>query len=116
VLVGPDGRCDFSGLRSVLPKGRGYSVALVVFDLLFADGDDLRTLRLPSDGSGSSTWCRATGHIQLSELFEWGAGLYAKACELGLEGVVSKRAASTYRGARVSDWLKAKNPLYRRER
>ena len=34
--------------------------------------------------------------------------LFAQACRLGLEGVVSKRVASKYRMTRSSDWIKAK--------
>jgi ATP-dependent DNA ligase len=39
-------------------------------------------------------------------------------CKLGLEGIVSKRKASTYRSGRSSDWLKMKNsdaPAVKRE-
>jgi len=31
-------------------------------------------------------------------------------CQLGIEGLVSKRLGSTYRSGRTSDWLKFKNP------
>ena len=39
-----------------------------------------------------------------------GAVLFAKACELGLEGIVSKRAGSAYTSGRSRSWLKTKNP------
>jgi ATP-dependent DNA ligase len=39
-----------------------------------------------------------------------GAIVFAKACELGLEGIVSKRAGNFYRNGRSRNWLKAKNP------
>jgi len=39
-----------------------------------------------------------------------GAVVFAKACELGLEGIVSKRKGSFYRSGRSRSWLKAKNP------
>jgi ATP-dependent DNA ligase len=39
-----------------------------------------------------------------------GAVVFAKACELGLEGIVSKWAGSFYRAGRSRDWLKTKNP------
>jgi bifunctional non-homologous end joining protein LigD len=35
-----------------------------------------------------------------------GAVVFAKACELGLEGVVSKRAGSFYKSGRSRKWLK----------
>ncbi|MEA2950059.1 MAG: bifunctional non-ous end joining protein LigD [Alphaproteobacteria bacterium] len=31
-------------------------------------------------------------------------------CQMGLEGVVSKRLSSPYRSGRSTDWLKIKNP------
>jgi bifunctional non-homologous end joining protein LigD len=36
--------------------------------------------------------------------------MFMKACELGLEGIVSKRAGSHYRSGRSRTWLKTKNP------
>jgi hypothetical protein len=34
----------------------------------------------------------------------------ARACGMGLEGIVSKRKDSAYRSGRSPDWLKMKNP------
>jgi hypothetical protein len=39
-----------------------------------------------------------------------GPTVFAHACKLGLEGIVSKRKESTYRSGRSPDWLKMKNP------
>ena len=36
--------------------------------------------------------------------------VFAKACELGLEGIVSKRAGSFYKSGPSRNWLKTKNP------
>jgi ATP-dependent DNA ligase len=36
--------------------------------------------------------------------------VFAHACKLGLEGVVSKRRNSLYRSGRSPDWIKSKNP------
>ena len=36
--------------------------------------------------------------------------MFAKACDLDLEGIVSKRAGSFYKNGRSRNWLKAKNP------
>lgn len=41
-----------------------------------------------------------------------GAVVFAKACKLGLEGIVSKRAGSFYRSGKSRDWLKTKNPNF----
>ena len=40
---------------------------------------------------------------------EIGPDLFRKACEFGLEGLVSKRADRPYRGGRSKDWIKVKN-------
>ena len=47
-----------------------------------------------------------------------GPTVFAHACKLGLEGVVSKRKNSPYRSGRSPDWLKMKNsnaPAVKRE-
>jgi bifunctional non-homologous end joining protein LigD len=36
--------------------------------------------------------------------------LFAHACKLGLEGIVSKRKDSRYRSGRSPHWIKSKNP------
>jgi bifunctional non-homologous end joining protein LigD len=41
-----------------------------------------------------------------------GEVVFAKACELGLEGIVSKREGSFYRSGRSRNWLKTKNPNF----
>jgi ATP-dependent DNA ligase len=49
------------------------------------------------------------------ETFEDGPELYAAVCKHGLEGIVAKRTASTYRPGQRG-WVKVKNPGYwRRE-
>ena len=47
-----------------------------------------------------------------------GPTVFAHACKLGLEGIVSKRKDSAYRSGRSPDWLKMKNaaaPAVKRE-
>ena len=36
--------------------------------------------------------------------------MFAHACRMGLEGIVSKRKTSPYRSGRSLDWIKSKNP------
>jgi bifunctional non-homologous end joining protein LigD len=36
--------------------------------------------------------------------------VFAHACKMGLEGIVSKRRSSPYRSGRSLDWIKSKNP------
>jgi hypothetical protein len=49
--------------------------------------------------------------IVLNEHFEDdGAAVYRAACQLGCEGIVSKRLGSPYRSRRSPHWVKVKNP------
>jgi bifunctional non-homologous end joining protein LigD len=41
-----------------------------------------------------------------------GAVVFAKACKLGLEGIVSKREGSFYKSGKSRSWLKTKNPKF----
>ena len=49
--------------------------------------------------------------IRFSEHLEGdGAIIFAHACKLGLEGIVSKRRDLPYRSGRCRAWVKVKNP------
>ena len=48
--------------------------------------------------------------IAVSPLAAEGAVVFAKAYELGLEGIVSKRQGSFYKSGPSRNWLKTKNP------
>ena len=54
---------------------------------------------------------KACPGIRINEHIEAdGPTVFAHACKMGLEGIVSKRKDSTYRSGRSRDWLKSKNP------
>jgi hypothetical protein len=38
--------------------------------------------------------------------------VFAKACEMGIEGIVSKRAGSRYWSANSTPWVKSRNPEF----
>jgi len=50
--------------------------------------------------------------VRLNEHLEHPEGVvvFQHACQLGCEGIVSKRLGSSYRSGRSPDWLKFKNP------
>ena len=82
------------------------------FDLLYLDGVDIRGAPLiDRKGSLQSLLLKAgdvAPRILYSEHFDDGADLYARACEMNLEGIVSKRADAPYRSGRNEQWLKVK--------
>ena len=70
----------------------------MAFDLLRLDGDDLRLWPIEARREAFMRLVSGVDGILFSEaLAAEGAVVFAKVCELGLEGVVSKRAGSFYR-------------------
>ena len=105
----PDGRSDFSALQDDLKTARRDRLAFYAFDILYLDGFDLRAASLiERKGVLAKFLGEAKATIMLSEHFEDGAQLFGRACELGLEGVVSKRAGAKYRSGRGDNWTKVK--------
>ncbi|MGA7664864.1 MAG: DNA ligase [Pseudolabrys sp.] len=82
------------------------------FDLLMVDGDDLRrqSLRERKLALGKLL-LRSVDGIQYVEHAEGhGDRLFAAACKLGLEGIVSKNLNAPYRLGPSKNWIKVKNP------
>ena len=89
VVPAADGTTDFSVLQNEL-KGKSKSIVLVAFDLLYLNGRDIRKLPLLQRKAELRKILSGTD-IQFSESFEIdGREMFAHACKLGLEGVVSK--------------------------
>jgi ATP-dependent DNA ligase len=109
VILGVDGISDFDALHS----GRhNEEVQLCAFDVLAMDGDDLRKLPLSMRKTNLARLLhgRPDGiFISEFEQGEIGPDLFRKACEFGLEGLVSKHRDRPYRGGRSKYWVKIKN-------
>jgi bifunctional non-homologous end joining protein LigD len=79
---------------------------LVAFDLLYLNGYGLRKLPLIERKVHLKKIINDTD-IQFSDSFEVdGPEIYAHACKVGLEGVVSKVRESHYGSGRSRDWVK----------
>ena len=82
------------------------------FDLLHHDGEDLRGKPLIERRALLRKLIKPDpkSPIQFSDHVEGdGAEFFEAAAKLGLEGIISKRAASRYRSGRSKSWLKTKN-------
>jgi bifunctional non-homologous end joining protein LigD len=112
VVLDERGVSDFQLLQNALSEGAKNPPQYFVFDLLHLAGRDLRALPLTerkrvlqatlgsSGTNGSIHYCdHVTGG---------GEAFYAQACELGLEGVLSKLGDRPYASGRTRDWLKTK--------
>jgi bifunctional non-homologous end joining protein LigD len=112
IVFMPDGHSDFAALRT---KDGGEQAALVAFDLLSLDGDDLRQRILEERREALAQLVAGADDICLSvALAAEGALVFAHACKHGLEGIVPKRTSSRYRSGTTRNWLKCLNPEFQR--
>jgi len=107
--------CNDNGVASfdrIRYRQHDGSVFLYAFDLIELNGDDLRRDPLEvRKATLASVLAKAAPGLRLNEHIEAdGPTVFAHACKMGLEGIVSKRRDSTYRSGRSPDWLKSKNP------
>ncbi len=116
VSLDAQGKSSFQALQSALGDGgNANAIVAYVFDLLHLDGVDLTKLPLTRrkaklqallKSSNPEAVLRYSEHITVQ-----GTELFAKACGLGLEGIVSKKADAPYVSGRGRDWLKSKCTL-----
>lgn len=113
VALDRDGTPHFSTLQAALSDGKTDKLIFYAFDLLFAGKEDLRRLPLSERKArlkqllearkGKEKLIRYVEHFE-----EDGETVLDSARKLGLEGIVSKKLAASYRSGRSDDWTKAK--------
>jgi bifunctional non-homologous end joining protein LigD len=107
-----NGASSFQALQEALSAGRTAPLKFCAFDLLYLDGEDLRGEKLVSRKARLKallTSSPPSERIVFSEHIDGrGKDVFAKACDLSLEGIVSKRRDAPYRSGRGEDWLKTK--------
>jgi bifunctional non-homologous end joining protein LigD len=106
VILGVDGYSDFDALHS---GKHNEEVQLCAFDVLAMDGDDLRDLPLSMRKANLARLLARRPDGSDFEQGEIGPDLFRKACEFGLEGLVSKRRDRPYQAGRSKHWIKVKN-------
>ncbi len=103
------GRPSFQHLLSRMGKGDQTPITYWVFDLLGFEGKDLRPLPFSARRALLERLAPRHGFIRINEcVAARGEDLFAATRELGLEGIVGKRAASPYRSGRHADWIKVR--------
>jgi bifunctional non-homologous end joining protein LigD len=114
VALDHNGAPDFSTLQAALSDGKTDHLIFYAFDLLFADGEDLRTLPLGDRKERLKKLLEARPKakaklIRYVEHFETGGdAILQSACKLSLEGIVSKKLSAPYHSGRSENWTKAK--------
>jgi ATP-dependent DNA ligase len=108
----PGGHSDFGALRT---KAGGARASFVAFDLLSLEGEDLRQRPLEERRKALSHLVARVDNTQFSaSVGGEGAIVFAHVCELGLEGIVSKRAGSRYKSGPSRNWLKCLSAEFQR--
>jgi bifunctional non-homologous end joining protein LigD len=110
VCCDPDGTANFERLHSRARDGR---VFLYAFDLLELGATDMRRQPLEERrGRLQHLMRKIPGPgVQFNEHIDGdGATIFAHACRLGFEGIVSKHRARPYRAGPTNSWIKVKNP------
>jgi bifunctional non-homologous end joining protein LigD len=80
-----------------------------IFDVLWADGRDVRPLPLRERKRQLRGLLTFDGPLRFTEHRDTdGEAYYREACANGWEGVIAKRADAPYRAGRTRDWLKFK--------
>jgi bifunctional non-homologous end joining protein LigD len=108
------GRSSFQALQRYMkaPRGKKPALTYVAFDLLYADGRDLRALPLDERKAKLAALIVPERGVLYSQHIEaQGAAFYALAEREGLEGIIGKQRAAPYRATRSREWVKIKAKL-----
>src|SRR5438477_2143405 len=109
VVLRDNGRSSFQGLQNAFDAGRDSEIVYFVFDAPFLKGADLRRLPLAERKKRLQHALKPSKSIRFSEHLEGDATeVLDKACKLGLEGLIGKRADSVYESGRTKTWIKLK--------
>jgi DNA ligase D-like protein (predicted ligase) len=101
------GRLGISEPR--LARLTGIEVFIYIFDLLELEGRDLTGLPLRERKALLKSSLEFHGPVRYTpHRNEKGEKLFLEACRKGWEGLIAKRATSTYQHSRSGDWLKLK--------
>ena len=117
VVLDEQGRSSFSLMqqRTGIRKA-GHRVAAkpeiqvlyYAFDLLYADGYDLRRVALEERKAALKKMVSSGGPLRVSEHFDQGIALFVAAKQQGLEGILAKKRNSLYEERRSREWMKIK--------
>ncbi|HET6913219.1 MAG TPA: DNA ligase D [Rhodanobacteraceae bacterium] len=110
VVFDAEGRTRFHLLQQEFTRAHVDAAHFVVFDLLMLDGKDLRDQPLHRRKTALSKLLESADAVLMLSGFIQGEGALAhkRACEAGLEGIISKAADAPYSEGRTDAWRKLK--------
>lgn len=111
VVLNDAGIPDFNALQNAIDNSRTGGIVMFVFDVPFLGDMDLRAVPLASRRAALKELFeeRVSDTIRFSPSFEVApTQLLGAACQMGLEGVMAKRADAPYVSGRTETWVKLK--------
>jgi len=108
VVFDENGESDFSALQAAL-KGEGGKMDFIAFDCLYAHGKDIRGETQDARKNALGRVLKPRGPIRIPDyIVGKGEAVAENACQLNLEGIISKRREAAYRSGRNTSWRKSK--------
>jgi bifunctional non-homologous end joining protein LigD len=112
-IAAPDARgvTHLGDLQEAIARREGWRLAFFAFDLLHVDGHDIRGCAVEERKALLERVLKEADCprvLYLSHVIGKGDRLFQSACQVGCEGVVSKRLGSRYKGGPSKDWIKCK--------
>ena len=111
VVPNEDGTPDFQALQNAFEVGRSGTIVYYLFDLPYLNGMDLREVPLEERRAALSQVLEHNDNDLLrfsADFTEQPESVLESACQMKLEGLIGKRAGSTYVSKRSSSWVKIK--------
>ena len=110
VVMDDRGVTNFSMLKNALSNNDQDAMHLFLFDLIHLDGRDYvkEPLNVRKEALLTILKDAERAHLHYSDHMESDEAMLPKVCELGGEGIISKRIEATYKFSRSKDWLKSK--------
>src|SRR5712671_4518718 len=108
--VRPDGKTSFNLIQAASDTGKADALVFFLFDLFYLDGDAISSAPLLERKERLRGLLSYAGSsLQYSD-HQIGRGpeFYGRACELSLEGIISKRADAPYAPSNRGLWVKVK--------
>ena len=113
VVVNAEGKSSFQALQTALGEGGNpENIIAYVFDLLHLDGKDLTKLPLTGRKEKLQNLLKKTKSsstlLYSEHIVGHGTEMFAKARDMGLEGIIAKQSGASYSAGRQKSWLKIK--------
>src|SRR5690606_22198302 len=111
IVANDDGVPDFQALQNAFETNKSGAIVYYLFDMPYLNGMDLRKVPLEQRRAALAEVLERSEDdiLRFSEDFEESPeAMLNSACQMKMEGLIGKRAGSSYVSRRSNDWIKLK--------